>query len=90
MRRLEHLCWPALQAAAQQKSSTVVLPVGAFEQHGPHLPMGTDLLFAEAVLDRVMAQLPAELPLWRLPPVAFGFSPEHQGFPGTVTLSAEA
>ena len=90
MRRLEHLCWPALQAAAQQKSSTVVLPVGAFEQHGPHLPMGTDLLFAEAVLDRVLAQLPAELPLWRLPAVAFGFSPEHLGFPGTVTLRAEA
>ena len=90
MRRLEHLWWPALQAAAQQQSSTVVLPVGAFEQHGPHLPMGTDLLFAEAVLDRVLAQLPAELPIWRLPAVAFGFSPEHLGFPGTVTLSAEA
>ena len=90
MRRLEHLWWPALQAAAQQQGSTVVLPVGAFEQHGPHLPMGTDLLFAEAVLDRVLAQLPAELPIWRLPAVAFGFSPEHLGFPGTVTLSAEA
>ena len=90
MRRLEHLWWPALQAAAQQPGSTVVLPVGAFEQHGPHLPMGTDLLFAEAVLDRVLDRLPAELPLWRLPAVAFGFSPEHLGFPGTVSLSAEA
>ncbi|MEK9630500.1 MAG: creatininase family protein [Synechococcus sp.] len=90
MRRLEHLWWPALQAAAQQPGSTVVLPVGAFEQHGPHLPMGTDLLFAEAVVDRVLDRLPAELPLWRLPAVAFGFSPEHLGFPGTVSLSAEA
>jgi len=89
MRRLEHLWWPALQAAAQQPGSTVVLPVGAFEQHGPHLPMGTDLLFAEAVVDRVLDRLPAELPLWRLPAVAFGFSPEHLGFPGTVSLSAE-
>ncbi len=90
MRRLEHLWWPALQAAAQQPGSTVVLPVGAFEQHGPHLPMGTDLLFAEAVLNRVLDRLPSELPLWCLPAVAFGFSPEHLGFPGTVSLSAEA
>ena len=66
-----------------------MLPVGAVEQHGPHLPLGTDHLFAEAVLDRVLQRVPPELPLARLPALSYGFSPEHLGFPGTVTLSAE-
>ncbi|MBJ7364594.1 MAG: creatininase family protein, partial [Synechococcus sp. SupBloom_Metag_053] len=48
-RRIEQLPWPAVQAAAALLGSTLVLPIGAVEQHGPHLPLGTDFLFAEAV-----------------------------------------
>lgn len=88
-RRLEYLPWPAVEAAARQPGSTVVLPIGALEQHGPHLPVGTDSCFADSVLDLVLKQLPEELPLWRLPLQSYGFSPEHTGFPGTVSLSAE-
>jgi creatinine amidohydrolase len=67
----------------------VVWPFGAFEQHGPQLPLGTDALFADMVLDAVLARLGPERPIWRLPVQSFGFSPEHQGFPGTLTLPAE-
>ena len=87
--RLERLRWPQLQAAASRPGSTVVWPFGAFEQHGPQLPLGTDGLFADAVLDAVLARLAPEMPIWRLPLQSFGFSPEHAGFPGTLTLPAE-
>ena len=88
-RRLEELSWPQLQQAAAQPGSTVVWPFGAFEQHGPQLPLGTDGLFADRLLDQVLGQLPASLPIWRLPPQSLGFSPEHQSFPGTLSLPAE-
>jgi len=89
-RRLEQLSWPQLQAAAQRPGSTVVWPFGAFEQHGPHLPLGTDGLFADRLLDAVLAELEGELPIWRLPLQSFGFSPEHGAFPGTLSLPAES
>lgn len=73
---------------ARQRGSTVVWPFGAVEQHGPHLPLGTDGLFAERVLDAVLAELPPEAPLLRLPLQAIGFSPEHRSFGGTLTLPA--
>lgn len=87
-RHLSRLAWPLIQQAAGLQGSTVVWPLGAVEQHGPHLPLCTDGLFAERVLDAVLDQLPSERPIWRLPLQAIGFSPEHLGFPGTLSLSA--
>ena len=88
-RRLEQLAWPQLVQAAAQCGSTVVWPFGAFEQHGPQLPLGTDALFADQLLDRVLAGLPEHLPIWRLPVQSLGFSPEHLDFQGTLSLPAE-
>lgn len=88
-RRLERLSWPQLQEAAHQPGSTVVWPFGAVEQHGPQLPLGTDGLFADSLLDQVLAGLAPERPIWRLPCQWLGFSPEHLGFPGTLSLPAE-
>ena len=85
-RHLSRLTWPEVQAAASHPGSTVVWPWGAVEQHGPHLPLGTDGLFAERVLDAALDQLAPERPVWRLPLQAIGFSPEHQAFPGTLSL----
>jgi creatinine amidohydrolase len=60
----------------------VVLPVGALEQHGPHLPLSTDTLTAEAVADRVAEALDALL----LPTIGYGATWNMSGYPGTVTL----
>jgi creatinine amidohydrolase len=88
-RSLTELSTIAVAVAAQRSGSTVIWPWGAVEQHGPHLPLGTDALFADRLLDRVLDRLPPGLPIWRLPLQSLGFSPEHQGFAGTLSLPAE-
>jgi creatinine amidohydrolase len=78
-----------LQRQAGRRGSTVMWPWGAFEQHGPHLPMATDALFAERVAAAVAERLDPSLPLWQLPVQWLGFSPEHLSFPGTLSLPAD-
>ncbi|MEB3171554.1 MAG: creatininase family protein [Synechococcaceae cyanobacterium] len=85
-RHLQQLSWPEVELLASRPGSTVVWPWGAVEQHGPQLPLGTDALFAERVLDAVLASLDPDLPVLRLPLQSIGFSPEHQGFCGTLSL----
>ena len=88
-RRLGCMHWPEASLALERSGSTLVWPFGAFEQHGPQLPLLTDALFAQRILDRVLEGLPEEMPIWALPTQSIGFSPEHRGFPGTLSLSAE-
>ena len=88
-RRLGCMHWPEASLALERSGSTLVWPFGAFEQHGPQLPLLTDALFAQRILDRVLEGLPEEMPIWALPTQAIGLSPEHRGFPGTLSLSAE-
>ena len=66
-----------------------VLPVGAIEQHGPHLPVATDACINQGVLARALEQMPDDLPVTVLPMLPVGKSNEHIAFPGTLTLSAE-
>jgi creatinine amidohydrolase len=66
-----------------------VLPLAATEQHGPHLPVGTDVIIAEAYLARVRELLPDSLPATFLPLQPVGISTEHIGYPGTLTLPAD-
>lgn len=72
-------------AAAVVDSPVVLLPAGAFEQHGPGLPLATDLVRAEAVTDRVVARLDGRAVVGPALPV--GVSPHHLAFAGTVSLS---
>ena len=71
------------------RGAVAVLPVAAVEQHGPHLPLGTDTLIAQGYLDRAAALIPDGLDVLLLPVQAVGKSDEHAGFPGTLTLTAE-
>ena len=66
-----------------------VLPVGATEQHGPHLPLNVDATLVEGVIAATLPHLPANPPVLFLPTQAIGFSPEHTAFAGTLTLKAE-
>jgi creatinine amidohydrolase len=72
-----------------RESLIAVLPVGAVEQHGPHMPISTDLATIEGVVNAVAPKLPQDLPVLFLPPTAYGKSNEHSRYPGTVTLSAQ-
>jgi len=64
-----------------------VMVLAAIEQHGPHLPLSTDLDIGLGLLDRVCRELGDDFPLLILPPLAVGASEEHQLFPGTLSLS---
>lgn len=71
-------------AESVARGDIVILPAGAFEQHGPALPMATDLIRAEDLAGRVAAALPQRVVIGPCLPV--GVSPHHLGFAGTVTL----
>lgn len=81
------LHWPDVRSTA---GWIAVLPLAATEQHGPHLPLGTDAMIAQAYLTRVRELLPSDIPAVFLPVQAVGISTEHIAYPGTLTLSAEA
>jgi creatinine amidohydrolase len=71
------------------ETTVAILPVGAIEQHGPHLPVYVDSCCNEELLARTLAAAPASLPITALPMQAVGKSIEHLAFPGTLTLSNE-
>ena len=66
-----------------------LLPVGAIEQHGPHLPLCVDACINQGVVARALELLPERVPVTVLPAMPVGKSNEHVAFPGTLTLSAE-
>jgi creatinine amidohydrolase len=69
--------------------TVALLPVAAIEQHGPHLPVSTDAVINQGIVDRALELLPAGLPVLVLPMQSIGKSDEHIDFPGTLTHSAE-
>ena len=77
-------------ADAGRERWIAVLPLAATEQHGPHLPLETDILIAQAYLARVRELLSDAIPVTFLPLQPVGISSEHTDFPGTLTLSPEA
>lgn len=80
--------WPDLAEGAAARW-IAVLPLAATEQHGPHLPVGTDVMIGEAYLARVRELLSATIPATFLPLQPVGISTEHIDFPGTLTLPTE-
>lgn len=85
-RKLAELTWYEVSAAVEQGTG-VILPVGATEQHGPHLPLGTDFLCATAVADTVAP----EVNMVVAPAITYGcpsrpLSGGGQGFVGTTSL----
>jgi mycofactocin system creatininase family protein len=81
--RLEDMTWPDVAAAVAGGVTTVVLPLGATEQHGHHLPIGTDSFRAAALAERLAG---ASLEILVAPVLPFGCSDEHSGFAGLLSL----
>jgi Uncharacterized protein, putative amidase len=77
--------WPEL-AGRLESPSLAIVPVGSTEQHGPHLPLATDHLIAEA-LSRAATDQTGKL---CTPPIRIGVSPHHRQFPGTTWVDPEA
>jgi len=73
--------------AVLRASSILCLPMGSMEQHGPHLPLNTDTVLAEAFTRRIVERWGETYDLWQLPPLTAGLSREHGWAPGTLSLS---
>jgi creatinine amidohydrolase len=86
-RNFAYLTWKQVDALPRE-STLLVLPTAAIEQHGHHLPLATDTLINNLLLGHALAKLPANLPVYALPPVHYGKSNEHIGFAGTLSVSA--
>ena len=76
--------WPEV---ADRGPSVLAVPLGSVEQHGPHLPLDTDTRIAVALVAALAAARPDVV---AAPPLAYGASGEHAGFPGTLSIGTEA
>lgn len=84
-----YLTWTEIQAMPAKESVVLIQPMGAIEQHGPHLPLIVDAAIAVSVLGKALGQLDTAIPAYALPPLYYGKSNEHWRFPGTISLSSE-
>lgn len=77
--------------AAAAEDAVVVITVGATEQHGPHLPVGTDSMCAQGLVAQATAKAAEEgVQVVVAPPVWVGYSRDHEGFPGTLSVGHQA
>ncbi|MBS1882463.1 MAG: mycofactocin biosynthesis peptidyl-dipeptidase MftE [Actinobacteria bacterium] len=79
--------WPEVEAGAAAGPTTLIVPLGATEQHGPHLPLGTDAEIAAALARLAAERIPGAVVA---PVMPYGSSGEHQGFAGTLSIGATA
>jgi creatinine amidohydrolase len=81
--RYEEFTWPEIREAVAQ-NRVAVLPVGTVEQHGPHLPLVTDVLTATEMSRRAVERMAGEAVL--MPSVYYSFNEHHMDFPGTIAV----
>lgn len=85
MNRWRDLTAPRIRALANDRT-VAVLPIGAVEQHGAHLPTGTDSTCAEGLVEQAVSMVDDQDRVVLLPPFSYGYSHDHHGFPGTISL----
>lgn len=83
--RYDDLSWPDVRDTP--KDTVIVIPVGTLEDHGPHLPLNTDVAIVEAV-SRKAVELSKDISLV-VPTQVHGYSPHHMDFPGTITIQGK-
>lgn len=72
-----------------KESSILCLPIGSIEQHGPHLPLNTDVILAEEFTRRIISRWGESLDIWQLPTLAMSLAREHEWASGTMSLSIQ-
>ena len=72
-RLIEGLTSPEILQSVS-KTSILCMPIGSIEQHGPHLPLNTDTILAQAFTDRIIARWITTFDLWQLPALSLGLS----------------
>ena len=82
---LDRMTWPDVKKEIQNGRRTVIVPLGSTEQHGRHLPLGTDAVIG----DEIGLGLAERLDAFIAPTVRFGCSQHHLVFPGTISLAEE-
>src|SRR3954465_13619043 len=80
------MTWPEVNEAVLQRR-VVLLPVGAIEQHGPHLPVDVDNRIVSWLCDE--AARPRPDLLLSVPPIHYGFNEHNMGFPGTISVEVQ-
>jgi creatinine amidohydrolase len=84
--RYGEMTWPEIKQAADARRLAVV-PIATIEDHGPHLPVDTDLLLCTNVCEMAVSRAADRAVL--IPPINHGFSPHHLDFPGAITIGAQ-
>ncbi len=81
----QNLTWEEIKQKTEESGRTIVLPFGSTEQHGTHLPVGTDTMIATALAESAARRTNVLV----APPLWFGWSPHHMVLPGTITIRPE-
>ena len=81
--KFNELNWQEIDRLDRDKT-IFLLPTGAIEQHGPHLPVDTDIFNSSALVESVAKSSGGNV--IALPPIWWGTSPHHKGYPGTISL----
>ena len=86
--RFQHLTWPEVNECAAE-GRLAIIPAGTVEAHGPHLPLSTDTVIAQGVLEAARTRVADDVPVLVLPTMPVGYSIEHAAFAGTLSIGAE-
>lgn len=81
--------WQEIRELSSSSNSVIILPLGTVEQHGPHLPLGTDTFILEGVLVESCRKSKQKNNILILPTIPYGFSHLHTYFPGTISIDSD-
>ncbi|BAQ64878.1 creatininase family protein [Geminocystis sp. NIES-3709] len=83
-----YLTWQEIKQMPHKNNTVIIQPIGAIEQHGYHLPLVVDSAISQGVLGKALTMLDLKIPAFAMPTLYYGKSNEHEGFVGTISLSA--
>ncbi len=83
--KIQNCTWQEFDKRREEANNTIIIPVGSTEQHGFHLPLGTDTYAAISIAEEVAKKTG----ILTAPPIYYGWSPHHMVLPGTVTVRPE-